>query len=659
MDTEQVSMSGDTPDDYNDDQEKIDVGAWINKINKARDKEDSWRTRAKKCIKIYRDEPQMTSTSGRSGSAEKSTMSYNILWANTETLLPVLFSSVPKPDVRNRHLDQDDVADMAAEVLEKSLSYLWDKNNSERIVKAGIKDHLLTGRYVPRVRLEAIKEMQDVETLDMEGNVIITQEEVEKEQNPLIENVAYDQFTVEPCKTWEEVTWVEFPHMLSKDKYKKYFPESRLPAGKQDDQYYTEMTYEVHEVWDKEKKRVFFIADGVETPLKVMGDPLGLEDFWPIPRPLYSIETSDTLVPIPEYIIYQEQARELDAISYRITDLVRACKFIGIYDGTQTNLAGLLKSRDSQFTAVTSNLLREVGLRGVLDVVDVSPIARVLQQLYVQRDQIKAVIYEITGLSDILRGETEASESATAQTLKSRNASIRLRDRRANINKMIVELLRIQAQLIGKFCQEKQLEEMSGIKLDYSQDPMPPMPQPPMQVPPMQNPNMPIDPNYMANIQGQMQQYDMAMSEYQMEMDKRQKAEAVMELLRNDVLRQYNIDIETDSTILADMEMEGQKRAALVASITQFIATTAPLVQSGAMPLETAKALLNYAVNTTKISRELEDALDLIGKGQPQMMPPMGMPPQMPQGMPPEMSAPPPQMPPPAIEDQAMQGLAL
>lgn len=88
-------------------------------------------------------------------------------------------------------------------------------------------------------------------------------------------------------------------------------------------------------------------------------------------------------------------------------------------------------------------------------------------------------------------------------------------------------------------------------------------------------------------------------------------------LLRDDVLQSYKIDIESDSTILADMEEETGKRAQLVSSITQFIGTVAPLVSQGAMPIETAKALLMFALQSTKITRELQDALELIGSPPP------------------------------------------
>ena len=47
--------------------------------------------------------------------------------------------------------------------------------------------------------------------------------------------------------------------------------------------------------------------------------------------------------------------------------------------------------------------------------------------LYQQREQIKAVIYELTGLSDIARGASKASETLGAQQLKSQWGSIRLK----------------------------------------------------------------------------------------------------------------------------------------------------------------------------------------------------------------------------------------
>ena len=44
-------------------------------------------------------------------------------------------------------------------------------------------------------------------------------------------------------------------------------------------------------------------------------DPLGVEGFFPCPKPLYATTTSDTLVPVPDFVLYQDQAMELDILS--------------------------------------------------------------------------------------------------------------------------------------------------------------------------------------------------------------------------------------------------------------------------------------------------------------------------------------------------------
>jgi len=575
-------------------EQELNVPKWLNRINKARTKERAWRDRAKKCIRIYRDDKELE---GVTTSKSDGSLSFNILWANVETLLPALFSAVPKPDIRNRYLTQDKVAETAGQVLERTLSYSLDLYNFARTMKAAIKDYLLTGRCVMRVRLIPEFEHKPSMTLGADGQPEMTTEKVLKGQAVRCELVNWEAFIIEPAKRFEDVNWIAFIHMLTEEEFEEYFPGAPLVAVSKDkDQYGLDTQYQVYEVWDKIEKKVYFIGQA-DKPLKILDDPLKLQHFWPIPEPLYSIQTNDSLVPIPEYTIYQAQAHELNAVSYRITDLISACKFIGVYDAGQVGMSDILSAKDSQLTAVTTNVLRQGGLKSVIDVLDTSSLSKVLSQLYQQRDQIKSIIYEVTGISDIIRGESKASETATAQNIKAQYAGLRLRDRRDNINRFIVDLLRIKAEIICTFFSTEQLSMMSGLQ---------------------------ITPD-------------------------------VERLLRDDVLQSYKIDIESDSTILADMQQETQQRAQLVTSITQFIGMTAPLIMQGALPIETAKALLNYALSGTKITRELQDAIELIGTQSPPMQGPPGMPPAV---MPPPQQGMPPQGPQqmhPDLRQQMMQ----
>ena len=570
-----------------DDDDKFSVSSWLNKISQARKKEQSWRTRARKCINIYRDDHELGGSSTSYTNPDQGADNcFNILWANIETLLPALFSAVPNPDVRTRYSSTNPDEQQAAQIIERCLIYCLDAYNFPRTIKAAIKEYLLTGRAVVRVRLWPEYEDQVTHDLDLDGNITQSTTEVLIGQSLKCELVHWDMYIVDPAKREEDVTWKAFEEHLTEDECEKFFPGCPLPkaVSPENESDNTEQKYQVYEIWDKNKKQVYYIGRGVEEPLKIMDDPLRLTHFWPIADPLYSIQTNDSLVPIPEYTIYQDQAQELNEISYRITDLVRTCKFIGIYDAQQSSLSDILSGRDSEVFPVQSNLMREGGMKSILDSMDISPIANVLKQLYEQRDQVKGVIYEVTGISDIIRGESSASETATAQNIKASYAGLRLRDRRDNINRFIVDLLRIKAELIAQFFQTDQIQQMSGIQV----------------------------------------------------------TPGIQQILQSDIQRSYRIDIETDSTILADMDQQAQKRSAIVQSITQFITATAPLVAQGAMPIETAKALLQYALQPTKISRELEDALELIG--QPQQPPP-GMQPQMPQQMLPHPGMPPHGMP--------------
>lgn len=551
----------------------IDVLAWIDRIAKARNKEQPWRDRAKKIISIYRDDSSLTDSSYSSPRRDGDTeYCFNILYANTETLLPALFSAPPKPDVRNRYLNQDKNAEAAGDVVERGLVYSMDTYSFTKNIKSVVQDSLLTGRGVARSRLIPYFETRTVPEMDEMGQIIgERQEEVLVGQQIKCEGVDWDSLVIEPCKKWEDVSWIAFIHMLSKEEFLEYFPDMPLiEAEKKTTEHSPDAKYKVYEIWDKKEKKVYYISQS-ESPLKIMDDPLKLTNFWPIPEPLYSIKTSNTLVPIPEYTLYQCQAEELNTISYRISDLVRSCKFNGIYDAGEKDIGKLFDSQDSQFVPVTQNRMREGGIKALIDVVDTSQLAKVLGQLYAQRDQVKAIIYEITGISDIIRGDSKASETATAQSIKASYAGLRLRDRRDNINSFIVDLLRIQAEMLCTFFKTEQLQEMSGIQITPE----------------------------------------------------------IEKILRSDVLRNYKIDIETDSTILPDMQAETQQRSALVGSIIQFLTGVTPLVAQGFIPLETAKALLMFGLQPAKISRELEDALEMIGSAPP---PPMGMP-----GMPPQM----------------------
>ena len=562
---------------------QLDVTTWMNRIVKAKNKEEQWRQRAKRIERVYRDDSETegtTYTSNRPFSYSESP--FNILWTNIQTLKPALFSAMPKPDVRNRFLNNDPNAKMAGEILEKVLSYEMDRGKFDSVMNGVMFDYLGPGRGCMRVRSIPEIDKKEVEEQSPDGMMGIEIQEELTSQKVMGDLVRWSRLILDPVACWEDVMWIAFEHQLPEDEFEQLFPEQKGKVAVVThnlNHFEIEPRYEVYEIWDKRERMVYYMGSGPSL-LKVQPDPFEFENFFPIAEPLVSIKTNNTMVPVPEFTIYEPQAYELNMVSYRITDLVKACKFHGIYDSSQNNMEDLLQSADSTLIPDNGDNMKKNGIKNILDFVDVSPCANVIKVLYQQRSEIKEIIGEITGISDIVRGEYPAAETATATSVKAQYAGLRLRDRKEKINKYVVENLRMMAHLICKFYPIHQLEAISGEE---------------------------ITPEINA-------------------------------ILRDDILRNYKIDIETDSTVLANMEEDSAKRAQVITSIAQFFQSFAPLVQGGVVPLETAKALLMWGLGASKLPRSVTDSLDMIGQEQPPMpqesgqmgqeMPPQEMPPE-------------------------------
>jgi hypothetical protein len=50
----------------------------------------------------------------------------------------------------------------------------------------------------------------------------------------------------------------------------------------------------------------------------VRDDPLKLEGFFPCPPPLNATIAQGSTIPVPDYVLYQDQAEELDDLTGRI-----------------------------------------------------------------------------------------------------------------------------------------------------------------------------------------------------------------------------------------------------------------------------------------------------------------------------------------------------
>jgi len=423
----------------------------------------TWNNRAERVVKRYIDDDK-----AKDGQAA-STPKYNVLWSNVQTLSAATFAKLPKPDVTRRFSDNDPVGRVAALILERCLCYeVEEYPDYGATMRQVVLDRFLGGRGTAWARYEP--HMRAGDQLPVDG--VQTTEDVDEPQEALdyecapVDYVHWRDFGHSIARTWEEVTCVWRRVYMDEGALKERFsqwmadnPGKRIPLEGQKNQDgqtsdNARQVASIYERWDKTAKRVtwWHKTAGV---LDERDDPLGLTDFFPCPKPLYATLTNDSLVPTPDFTLYQDQAKALDVIAARQQNLIQALRLCGVYDASATELARLFtETEDNALVPVSNwqNFAEKNGLKGSLDLIDLAPIAQALTYTYEAAEQVQHQIYEITGISDIIRGQTQASETATAQQLKGQYASLRLKAYQDDVARFATDLLRLKAQVIcGKF----------------------------------------------------------------------------------------------------------------------------------------------------------------------------------------------------------------
>lgn len=549
---------------------------WITAIEMAGKEEEDWRTDANVALDRYR-----LDKGGRG-------KNYNILYANTQTTVPALYNSEPLPDIRRRFMQKDKVGEVVASILERGIQVQAEMYDFDGCMKAAVKDRQLQGRGVTRVRVGAGEA----------GSKWVS-----------CEPVIWDDFRRGPAKRWEDVPWMAYRHKLTREeliaKNATIGAEISLDvtvAGAGDDgkdkdggdlpDMFKRAT--VWEIWDAGVRRVYWIAESYkDKPLAVDEDPYQLRKFYCTPKPLYAIESTDTLIPVCEYMEWKPLADEMDTLTKRISAIVAAAKWRGIYDGALESAVKNMSGLEDGQLAPAEDAAR-VMAQGAIDksiwLMPVEGLVALVKQLYEARDVCKSTIYEITGVADIMRGNTNASETLGAQQLKAQWGSLRLQEAQRDVQRLARDLFRMMADLMSEVMELPELVAMTGVQIDKPPPQMghnggPPMGAPMQPGMPPQQPQPPAPPP--PSI-----------------------APQVAQLLKGDLQREFIIEIETDSTIKGDLGRSQENISNFIMGFSQYVQGVLPAVQMGMMPPETAVSLARSFSRIFKLGRDADLALD-------------------------------------------------
>jgi len=578
---------------------------WINEIEAAKKREKEYRKEGSKVIDIY-------------AGKRKEQTPYNILFSNTETLLPALYSAVPRPVVQRRFKDQDPIGKAAAMASTRMLEFLIDTNvegyeTFDQAMRNATLDALLPGRGVTCVKYDA-------EIGEIPGDAVETDEPVEVDESVEPEEPTpykqaelvcadsreWNKVYFGYAKKWSHVPWVAFEEHIDKEEAERLFGSA--VAGKlkytEDDQRDetddSERTDDekdkgerkttcIYQIWDKAGgKKVRYVSPmHKEGFLKVEDDPLGLTGFFNIPRPIMFIEKTADIVPVALYCLYENQAAELNRLTTRINRIVEAIKARGVYDTELgEDIGRIMESDDNALVPAdkSSSLAAEKGLGNAIWFMPIEQLVNVLMQLYAAREQCKRVIYEVTGISDIIRGSTVASETATAQEIKSQWGTLRLKRLQKEVQRYARDTLRMMLEIAATKFSEETWAKMTGLPFVSAMQKEQAM----MMAQAAQQMGQQPDPQTMAALQAPVW-------------------EEVLGVLRDDMQRAYRVDIETNSTIEPEATEDQKMIAEVMNAMSQYLNGVTPLVQSGALPFEAAQSMLMAVVRRFRFGPEIED----------------------------------------------------
>ena len=556
---------------------------WYNCIAQYERTFKEWEGRAEKIVKRYRDD---------SRSRNNPNAKFNILWSNVQTITPAVFARLPRPDVSRRFRDNDPIGRVASMMLERALEYeIEHYGDYASAMKQSVQDRLLGGRGTAWVRYEphitgeeggeadgapedGFQVTEDIDEAETEGGIFKEdQERIEYECAP-VDYVHWRDFGLTVARTWEEVTAVWRKVYMGRPALVERFGEElggKIPLDTKPE---TSRTFNekmgegsseavVYEIWDKTTGEVIWLNKSMGKILDTRADPLKLENFWPCPKPMFSTLTNDSLIPVPDFVLYQDQARQLDTLADRIDGFIQALKVRGVYDASEPSLARLFTEGENNSLLPVKNygaFSEKGGLVGAINLVDIKPIAEGLNMAYQAMEQVKGQIYEIMGIADIQRGQTDPNETLGAQIIKSNNASGRLKTMQHEVVNFATALLQIKAQIICNHFTDDTIVKISGAM--------------------------------------QLSQQD------------QQLIPQALALLKDEPAKNFRIEVTSDSMIYQDEQQEKADRMEFLSAMGGFLQQAIPAAQATPELTPMLIEMLKFGVTAFKAGKGLEGLID-------------------------------------------------
>ena len=530
---------------------------------------------------------------------------YDLFWASMEVIKPAIYTRSPQPVAAPKFSNKTKLLTTASEMIERCIATSFDLGGLHDSMIESRDDLAMTGRGVIWVRRDGDRLCYD--------------------------HIDRTDFRHEPARKWADVGWVARRGWMTKQEIKDRFKDisadvldSIFVKVRRDDRNNhasdDSMVAGIWEVWHKADERVRWVAEGCDTILEDDEPHHKLQGFFPCPRPAYGSLKRRSLVPVPDYFRYAPLLDQVNDLTRRVYNLLAWVKMIGLIpgggDSADAVQAALQEHRDDALVIPVPGAALSQGGQFV-QWMPITEIAASIQGLLEARNQIIQDFYQLSGISDIMRGATEAQETLGAQQLKSQYGSVRVREKINELQRLARDAAMIGGEIIAEEFSKDDIQEMSMIDLPTdaevkksikdaekgAENDMKALREK------IEQQQMPPDEAQKAFQQGQqgiVEKYGPILQEAEAAVT----IEQVMALLRKDRIRGFSIDIETDSTVLTDEMTEKQQRAEFLGAFNQAGQSIMAMTAAGEAGAKLAGGVLKFALAPYRVGRDLDAMID-------------------------------------------------
>ena len=598
-------------EDYDPQVEPKSAKAWLNLLTES---EEAFREYNDRCDNIDKQYANLSRLADMHRDKE-----FQMFWANAEVIKPSIYAKPPQPVVVPKFKDRRPVYQAASELAERCAVVSFDLADIDELMKLVRDDLALGDRGVAWCRYESAKGEYSHEKVCIDF----------KNRRDFLHSLS---------RNWREVTWVAAASYLTRSQARRRFRRHSGDEYQQAEYKVDKETQDIGgadnrerakfwEVWDKGHKRVVWVAQGCERILDEDDPHLDLRGFFPCPKPAYGTVQRGSLVPVPDVLQYRDQLEEINLLTGRIHALSDALEAKGFYPAGGSEIADAVQTAikthtPGQMLVPISNWAAFGGSKEVIIWLPIDMIATTITTLVTLRKQVVEDIYQIMGLSDIMRGATDPDETLGAQRLKSQYGSTRIRDKQQELVRLARDLVEITLEIITEQFDEVTMIEMSQTQLPTMQmvegqieqimqktAQAQQMAQQVMQAPQAQQ-MMQQNPDQAKQMMEQFQQQQQASQAEIQKLLQKPTIEQVLHFLKDNRAKSFTLDIETDSTILIDEQMEKQQRTEFTQMLGGLLAQLGQLIAADPSSAEFCGDLLKFSIAPFRAGRALDGSID-------------------------------------------------